>query len=139
MVRDISSINFEIYPTKIELFANVFNIAHKSGVVWIGDRLVKVGNVDVSKGTIYDVPSTIANMKRPVIMILNSEHETEWEKMDYINVAVGMINKIQEESKQDLSDFPTVVKENDNSLKTGILPSLSPEIRKAVHSYASKR
>jgi len=82
--------------------------AEKSGVIRIGDSLVKVGNVDVSKGTIYDVPGIIAGAKRPAIIILNGEHEIEVEDMDYLSVAFGLVNKIVNEAALGVSKSPTI-------------------------------
>jgi hypothetical protein len=81
--------------------------AEKSGVVCIGDSLVKVGSVDVSKGTIYDVPGIIAGAKRPAIIILNGEHEIEVEAMDYLAVAFGLANKIVHEATLGVTKTPT--------------------------------
>ena len=79
----------------------VFIAAHKSGVIWIGDRLMKVGSADVSKGTIFDVPGIIAKMKRPLIMVLDGEHNIDLKRMDNLTVAIGMINQIQDDAKRD--------------------------------------
>jgi hypothetical protein len=55
--------------------------ATKSGVICIGDGLVKVGDTDVSKGKIHDVPGIIAKSKRPAILVLNGEHGMKWEEV----------------------------------------------------------
>ncbi len=47
--------------------------ASNSGVICVGDGLVKVGDTDVSKGKITDVPNVIAKSKRPSVLILNGE------------------------------------------------------------------
>jgi len=80
--------------------------AQKSGVVCIGDSLVKVGDADVSKGTIYEVPGIIAKSKRPLLMILNGEKNVNWEEMDNVSVALGMVNRIQEDANQGISQLP---------------------------------
>ncbi len=80
--------------------------AEKSGVICVGDGLVKVGNEDVSKGTIFDVPGIIGRSSRPVLLTFNGEHIMKWEDMDYVAVAVGMVNRILMDPKQMLSTAP---------------------------------
>ena len=58
--------------------------AGNAGVICIGDGLVKVGDLDVSKGTIHDVPRVIANSKRPAILVLNGEHDMKLEEVRYL-------------------------------------------------------
>lgn len=120
-------------------YAGNICLAHKSEVIWIGDRLMKVGNTDVSKGTIYDVPGIIANMKRPIIMILNGEHDVEWEKMDNLAVAIAMINKIQHQSKKDFNYSSMINIEQKPVGKSVIPPSPSKLVRKSLQSFVRKR
>ncbi|KAL7545175.1 hypothetical protein ACHAWF_008526, partial [Thalassiosira exigua] len=49
--------------------------AEKSGVVFVGDRVIKIGAVDVERMTLEEVVQAIVETKRPNIMILTSEHE----------------------------------------------------------------
>ena len=48
--------------------------AERSGVVRVGDHIVKVGSVDVSNATLEEVVEAISESKRPNIMILTSDH-----------------------------------------------------------------
>lgn len=48
--------------------------AERSGVVRVGDHIVKVGSVDVSNSTLEEVVEAISESKRPNIMILTSVH-----------------------------------------------------------------
>ena len=80
--------------------------AEKSTVVCIGDAILKVGNVDVSRGVIQTVPKVIAKSKRPVMMVFKGEQDLHWRKMDNIAVAVGMMNKIMEDSRRGIRNMP---------------------------------
>ena len=48
--------------------------AEKSGVVQIGDILVKVGDVNVRKLSIKEVPQLIAKQPRPTVIVLTRKH-----------------------------------------------------------------
>ena len=137
MISRSSEAFFVIVPHSLHLFS--LHEAHKSGVVWIGDRIMKVGGTDVSRGTIYDVPGIIANAKRPLIMVLDAEHNVDWQRMDKLTVAIGMINQIQEESKQDVNSSIKKDEGEEISAKTVIPPSPSAEVRQSVQEYAVKR
>ena len=98
-----------------------------------------MSNTDVSKGTIYDVPSVIANTKRPIVMVLNGEHDVDWEKMDNLSLAIAMINKIQQESKQDIN-YSSMISIEQHSIGKSIIPSPPSEhIRKSLQSFVGKR
>jgi hypothetical protein len=51
--------------------------AHLSGVVHIGDHIVKIGTVDVSNMTLEEVVDVIANSRRPNILIVTAVHDVE--------------------------------------------------------------
>jgi hypothetical protein len=51
--------------------------AERSGVVFVGDHVVKIGAVNVESMTLDEVVTVIAESKRPNIMVLTSEHEVE--------------------------------------------------------------
>ncbi len=130
-------------PGKFRSLFFVIVIAHKSGVVWIGDRLIKVGNADVSKGTIYDVPGIIAKMKRPLVMVLDGEHDIDLNRMDDFSVAVGMINQIQDDAKQNACDLVIdkipPPKKRSLSSHPHHPPSPPYKVRKSLQAYAVKR
>ena len=82
--------------------------ADRSGVVRVGDVMVRVGDTDVRRGTIVDIPQTIAKSKRPVCVVLEAGAGSgaardgdsggrvgSW--MDPVDVAVGMSNRVREE------------------------------------------
>lgn len=73
--------------------------AETSGVVFPGDVLIKVGDTDVRRGTIHDVPETIAASRRPVVLVFSNGMDMEFSHINYIDVAVAMMHKIREESK----------------------------------------
>jgi len=51
--------------------------AEKSGVVFVGDHVLKIGAIDVSNMTLEEVVKVINETKRPNIMVLTSEHDVE--------------------------------------------------------------
>jgi hypothetical protein len=51
--------------------------AERSGVVFVGDHVIKIGAVNVENMTLEEVVTVIAESKRPNIMVLTSEHEVE--------------------------------------------------------------
>lgn len=83
--------------------------ADKSGVVGVGDCLLKVGNVDVTNGTIRNVPGIIAQTERPVIIVLQRDFPVTGGPMD---VAIGKVLQVQHAARGGitggklLSDLP---------------------------------
>ena len=69
--------------------------ADKSGIVAVGDAIVKVGAQTVVKQTIADVPNIIAQAKRPVVLVLTTGVEVEVERITYLDVAVAMMHQIR--------------------------------------------
>jgi hypothetical protein len=51
--------------------------AERSGVVFVGDHIIKIGAVNVENMTLEEVVTVIAESKRPNIMVLTSEHAVE--------------------------------------------------------------
>jgi hypothetical protein len=114
--------------------------AEKSGVICIGDCLMKVGDVDVSKGTIYDVPGIIAKAKRPAILIFNGEHETKVEDMDYLTVAFGLVNRIVSEAPLGMTRSLTEDIPVEPESYPFIVPETPPkELRVLLHDYSKRR
>ena len=125
--------------------------AEKSGVICVGDALVKVGDEDVSKGTIFNVPEIIAKTKRPCVIVLNGEHNVEWKDMDYIDVAIGMVNHILSDSKQvsksalfgkaESQSCPDIsLAEKNLSLQKFTVPRAPvAELRKSMSEFSGKR
>lgn len=74
--------------------------ADKSGVVAVGDSIVKVGSQDVKKHTIADVPSIIAKAKRPVVLVLTTGTEMEVERITYLDLAVAMMHRIRDQDEK---------------------------------------
>ena len=78
--------------------------ADRSGVVHVGDRLVKVGTDSVVRGTIGDVPQRIAALKRPGVLVLAAGKEMMVDAdvdgagavgagdMDWVDASIGLIN-----------------------------------------------
>lgn len=90
--------------------------AARSGVILVGDQILKVGDTDVSKGTIYDVPQIIASSSRPCTIILQHGHyaEAASSSYNYCTMAHAKINRIVQETQKnkslefDFLDTPTL-------------------------------
>ena len=83
--------------------------AELSGVIHVGDNLMKVGDIDVYKrGLILNVPQTIASAKRPVVLVLSTGQQVPEERMNYVDVAVGLMHKFKEEQdkRRDIATLP---------------------------------
>lgn len=55
--------------------------AEKSKVMMIGDTILKVGDVDVSKGTVAEVPKIIGRARRPVLLVCSGEFPVDGNKV----------------------------------------------------------
>lgn len=86
--------------------------ADKSGVVSVGDSIVRVGSQDVRKQTIADVPSIIANAKRPVVLVLTTGIELELERITYLDLAVAMIHQIRAKDEQQKQEMIASAQKN---------------------------
>ncbi|KAL7542840.1 hypothetical protein ACHAXR_012149 [Thalassiosira sp. AJA248-18] len=51
--------------------------AEKSGVVFVGDQVIRIGSVNVENMTLEEVVNVICETKRPNIMVLTSEHDVQ--------------------------------------------------------------
>ena len=82
--------------------------ASMSGVVSVGDNLVKVGDVHVRRGLIANVPQTISAAKRPCVLVFSTGQQVSVERMNYVDVAVGMMHHLRGEanSRRDISSLP---------------------------------
>jgi hypothetical protein len=68
-----------------------------------------VGDIDVyKKGLILNVPQTIASAKRPVVLVLSTGQQIPEERMNYVDVAVGLMHKFKEEkdNRRDIASLP---------------------------------
>ena len=112
--------------------------ASKSGIVCVGDGLVKVSETNVSKGQIHDVPGIIAQSRRPAVLIFNGEHAVKMEQMDYLAVAIGVVNRILEESRSGKARTP--LEDIQGTAHDLIVPQApSKALRQEVESYAKQR
>lgn len=82
--------------------------AERSGCVFVGDHVVKIGNLDVSNMTLEEVVKAIAEVERPNIMVLMAEWEVATVKrrvcqeerryfVSPLDLAFGFVNKIAAE------------------------------------------
>ena len=94
--------------------------AERSKVVFVGDHVVKIGNVDVRNMTLEEVVKTIAEAERPSIMILMAEWDIatvqtqkEEEKKRYfvspLDLTFGYVNKIAAEGVEGRKETHAVI------------------------------
>ena len=67
--------------------------AKQAAVVQAGDLLVRLGDLDLHKGTIVEIPQTIAKSKRPVVLVLATGTQVPLERMNYVDVTVAMMHR----------------------------------------------
>ena len=74
--------------------------AHKSSVVHVGDTIMKVADLDVTRGTIFNIPQTIAGTKRPVVLVFSTGQKTTLDRVNYIDVAIAMMHQIRDDQSK---------------------------------------
>jgi len=95
--------------------------ADKSGVVFVGDHVIKIGAINVESMTLEEVVTVISQTKRPNIMVVTSEHSVKLvdkhkgaieeagstgEKgfVSQLDLTFGFVNKLVAEGEGSLSD-----------------------------------
>jgi hypothetical protein len=83
--------------------------AQNSGVIRSGDLLVRLGDIDLRKGTIVDIPTQISQARRPVVLALATGSTVALERMNYVDVAVAMMHRAREyyTKRGTLSNLPS--------------------------------
>jgi hypothetical protein len=83
--------------------------AESSGIVRSGDLLIRLGDGDLRKGTILEIPKAIAKARRPVVLILATGTKLAVEKMNYVDVAIAMMHRAREyyNKRGTLSNLPS--------------------------------
>ena len=67
--------------------------AESSGIVRSGDLIVRVGDVDLRKGTILEIPKETAKAHGPFIFSLSTGTKTALERINYVDVSVAMMHR----------------------------------------------
>ena len=67
--------------------------AANSGVIRSGDLPVRLGDIDLRKGTILDIPAQISQARRPAVLTLATGSTVSLERMNYVDVAVAMMHR----------------------------------------------
>ena len=78
--------------------------AQKSNVICPGDSLCRIGELDVRKGNILQVPNQIAQARRPIHLIF-STGLTSKDRINYIDIATALLHKFVQ-----TTDRPSVVR-----------------------------
>lgn len=107
--------------------------AERSGVVFVGDYVVKIGNLDVRNYTLEELVAAIAEAERPNIMVLTGECEVATQTVEgkasgeesryfvsALDLAFGYVNKIATEGS---------VGRSSGAIKKGVAkPELHPNV-----------
>jgi len=88
--------------------------AELSGVVRSGDLPLRIGDLDLRKGTIMEIPVDISKARRPVVLTLATGTKVSLERMNYIDVAVAMMHRAREfyNKRGTLSNLPSASSPN---------------------------
>ncbi len=83
--------------------------AESSGVVRSGDLPIRLGDSDLRKGTILDIPIEISKSRRPVILTFATGSKVALERMNFIDVAVAMMHRARDyyTKRGTLSNLPS--------------------------------
>ena len=71
--------------------------AERSGLVDVGDRIIKVGENDVTQESIHTVPQMIANSPRPLVVVM-SRAQIPSNPPSAIDIAIEYVYRIQDEA-----------------------------------------
>ena len=67
--------------------------AQKSGIIRPGDALCRIGELDVRKGNILQVPNQIAQARRPIHLVFSTGVVTE-DRINYIDIATALLHTL---------------------------------------------
>lgn len=108
--------------------------AQQSGLIRSGDLLVRLGESDLRKGTIKDIPLQIAEAKRPSVLVMATGTNGPVERITYVDVAVAMMHRARKYYKQrgSLSNLPSAgskdqIMDSEPATEGDILPSSDKE------------
>ena len=89
--------------------------AEKSGVVQVGDIVVKVGEVPVRKLSIKEVPGIIAKQPRPTVIVLTRKHlypAKDVQRLSPVDAALSTVteirNRVKEERERSIASMPFI-------------------------------
>lgn len=103
--------------------------AYMSGVVHVGDHIVKIGTVDVSNMTLEEVVDTIAKSRRPNIMVVTAVHDIEVVSVSdeerrftsSLDLVYGYVNKIATEGVASVTHIESLLNESDDNIEEQVL------------------
>ena len=86
--------------------------AEKSGLVDVGDRIIKVGDNDVTGESILTIPQMIANSPRPLVIVMSRAHVPS-NPPSAIDIAIEDVFRVQDEAarlanEKSLSSMPLI-------------------------------
>mmetsp|Transcript_44236 Transcript_44236/g.106595 ORF Transcript_44236/g.106595 Transcript_44236/m.106595 type:complete len:1486 (-) Transcript_44236:61-4518(-) len=120
--------------------------AEASRIIQSGDLLVKLGDVDLRKQTIVQIPKEIAKARRPAVLILSQGTPVAVERMNYLDIVVPMMHRARYVSRKKgtTKDSKDVVCENtvpveDSSDAFLTPPAPTMELRKEFEKEVTLR
>lgn len=87
--------------------------ADRSGVVRVGDAICAVGNVKVTKETIWTVPVQIAQAPRPVHLVLAVACPLSVQRVQWLDICVAMCHEIRKERGANRTSLEKETKEQE--------------------------
>lgn len=103
--------------------------AYMSGVVHVGDHIVKIGTVDVSNMTLEEVVDVIAKSRRPNIMVVTAVHDIEVVSVSdeerrftsSLDLVYGYVNKIATEGVASVTHTESLLDDSDDNIEEQVL------------------
>ncbi|CAJ1960097.1 unnamed protein product [Cylindrotheca closterium] len=120
--------------------------AEASRIIRSGDLLVKLGDVDLRKQTIVQIPKEIAKSRRPAVLILSQGTPVPVERMNYLDIAVAMMHRAryvsrkkgaEGDNKDAVCENPVPVEDSNNAFLTPPAPTM--ELRKEFEKEVTLR
>ena len=107
--------------------------AANSGVIRSGDLPVRLGEIDLRKGTILDMPAQISQARRPAVLTLATGSTVSLERLNYVDVAVAMMHRARAyyTKRGTLSNLPSATSppRGDGSRVSTATPSADSDIK----------
>lgn len=120
--------------------------AQASRIIRSGDLLVKLGDVDLRKQTIVQIPKEIAKARRPTVLILSQGTPVGVDRMNYLDIVVPMMHRAryiakkkatESDDKEVLCENPVPVDVSSNAFLTPPAPTM--ELRKEFEKEVTLR
>ncbi|KAL7569864.1 hypothetical protein ACA910_008532 [Epithemia clementina (nom. ined.)] len=93
--------------------------AQKSGIIRPGDALCRIGDLDVRKGNILQVPNQIAQARRPVHLIFSTGLANK-DRINYLDIATALLHTlVQRSDRRSVVRFEEPIIKEESDLPAG--------------------